>query len=448
MLTDKFGGRHSSANGSAVAAYEEAVLGIVSHRPTVTPALQLALATDPGFTAAHSLKGLAAVILARAELRESARSALAEAEAARAAHGGCTASEATLITALAEAVDGRLSAAADLVDRHVAMQPWGLLAIKLSHALRFMLGDSAGMLATTLSVLPAWDASMPGYGFLQGCHAFGLEENGQLQAAERAGHTALAHEPMDAWALHAVSHVHETLGRTEQGVSWLEGARPVWTRCNNLSFHMAWHLALLYVEQERDGGALAIYDAEVRPQPTDDFRDMANAVSLLWRLRQEGVEVGRRWDELRQIARRRRQDTTLMFASLHYLMALVATGETAAAHELVAAIAARAVSGQGDQARVAARVGLGLAKAILGIADRRSGRMALDQLARATPQLGGSHIQRDVFIRTLALLAADQGDRAAVARIVAQRSLMARENRFATQLQARLDAAAALPRAS
>ena len=113
-----------------------------------------------------------------------------------------------------------------------------------------------------------------------------------------------------------------------------------------------------------------------------------------------------------------------MFASLHYLMALVATGETAAAHELVAAIAARGVSGQGDQARVAAQVGLGLAKAILGIADRRSGRMALDQLARATPQLGGSHIQRDVFVRTLALLAADQGDRAAVARIVAQRTLI------------------------
>ena len=137
-----------------------------------------------------------------------------------------------------------------------------------------------------------------------------------------------------------------------------------------------------------------------------------------------------------------------MFASLHYLMALVATGETAAAHELVAAIAARAVGGQGDQACVAARVGLGLAKAILGIADRRSGRMTLDQLARATPQLGGSHIQRDVFIRTLALLAADQGDRTAVDRIVAQRSLIAREDRFSIQLQARLDAAAALPRAS
>ena len=85
---------------------------------------------------------------------------------------------------------------------------------------------------------------------------------------------------------------------------------------------------------------------------------------------------------------------------------------------------------------MAAQVGLGLAKAILGIADRRVGRMGLDQLARATPQLGGSHIQRDVFVRTLALLAADQGDRAAVARILAQRTLIGREDRFSATLQA------------
>ena len=448
MLTDRFGGRHSSANGSAVAAYEDAVLGIASHQPTVAPALQRAVEADPGLTAAHALKGLAAVILAREELLDPGRSALAEAEAAQAAHGGCTTSERTLITALAEAVDGRLTAAADLVDKHVETEPCDLLAIKLSHALRFMRGDSAGMLATTSSVLPAWDASLPGYGFLQGCHAFGLEECGQLRAAELAGHTALEHEPADAWALHAVSHVHETQGRNEEGVSWLEDTRPVWSRCNNLSFHIAWHLALLHVEQQRDGQALDIYDAEVRPQTTDDFRDMANAVSLLWRLRQEGVEVGHRWDELREIARRRREDTTLVFASLHYLMALVATGELAAAHELVAAIAARGVSGHGDQARVAAQVGLGLAKAILGIADRRAGRMALDQLAKATPQLGGSHIQRDVFVRTLAWLAADQGDRVAVDRILAQRTLIGREDRFSARLLARLDAAAALPRAS
>ena len=69
---------------------------------------------------------------------------------------------------------------------------------------------------------------------------------------------------------------------------------------------------------------LKIYDEEVRPQQTDDFRDMANAISLLWRLNQTGVDVGSRWADMAEIALRRRHDTTLVFASLHTLAALVA----------------------------------------------------------------------------------------------------------------------------
>jgi hypothetical protein len=74
--------------------------------------------------------------------------------------------------------------------------------------------------------------------------------------------------------------------------------------------------------------------------------------------------------------------------------------------------------------------------------------MAFDHLARATPQLGGSHAQRDVFVRTLAMIAAEHGDRAAVEQIVGQRARLKREDRFVGLVMARLDTAAALPRAS
>jgi tetratricopeptide (TPR) repeat protein len=448
MLTDRFGGRHSSSNRDALAAFEDAVLGIAAHRPTVAVALEQALAADPGFTAAHALKGLAAVILARQELLGPARSALADAKIALAAHGRGTASERALVRALDAAVQGRIAAAADLVDRHIEATPQDFVAIKLSHAFRFMLGDASGMLATTSGALPAWQAAMPGYGFLLGCHAFGLEECGQLRAAELAGRTALQHEPCDAWGLHAVSHVHEMEGRTEQGIAWLEHTRAVWSRCNNFSFHLAWHLALFHLEQGQHDRALALYDTDVRPRPTDDCRDVANAVSLLWRLQQEGVGVGQRWEELRQIARRRRRDTTLLFAALHYLMALVAAGDVVAARELAGEIGRRASSGTGDQARVAAQVGCGLASAILGLAHRSSARIAFGHLARDTPQLGGSHAQRDVFVRTLAMIAAEHGDRAAVEQIVGRRARLKREDRFASLVRSRLDAAVALPRAS
>jgi hypothetical protein len=449
MLDDRYAGRHASGEPAAVAAFEEAVLGVLAHRPSAGAALDRALAADPGLVAAHALKGLAAVILARAELIAPARAALARAEAALAERGGGSAGERALVAALAAAVEGRLAAAADRLDRHLAGTPRDLLAVKLSHALRFMLGDAPGMLAVTAGVLPAWAPTAPGYGFLLGCHAFGLEECGELRAAERTGCLALRHEPSDAWGLHAVAHVHEMERRTEEGIAWLERARPVWSRCNNFSFHVAWHLALFHLEQGRHERVLAIYDREVRPEPTDDFRDVANAVSLLWRLEQEGVAVGHRWEELRAIARRRRHDTTLLFASLHYLLALVAAGDLAAARQLADGIGDRALGGGGDQSDVAARLGLALAHAILGLAGRGPpARAALARLARATPDLGGSHAQRDVFVRTLALIAADQGDRAALDAILAERARLRRQDRFAALVQTRLAAAAALPRAS
>lgn len=448
MLIDRFGGEHSSSDHAAVAAFEDAVLGIVAHQPTVTAALERALAADPCLTAGHALKGLAAIILAREELLSLARLALTDAKVALASGGTGTEGERTLVEALAEALDGRLSAAADIVDRHIEEAPQDLLAIKLSHAFRFMLGDASGMLATTSSALPTWRTEMPGYGFLLGCHAFGLEECGQLRAAEMAGRAALRHESGDAWGLHAVTHVLEMEHRTGQGIAWLEHTRSAWSHCNNFSFHLAWHLALFHLEQGQHDRALDLYDNEVRPQPTDDFRDVANAASLLWRLQQEGVQAGTRWEELGQIARRRRHDTTLMFAALHYLMTLAALGDATGARELADEIGRLASSGTGDQARVAAQVGHQLARAILGLAASGSACTALGDLARSLPQLGGSHAQRDVFVRTLALIATDRGDRAAAEQIMTQRALLKREDRFAAMVSRRLDATVTLAHVS
>ena len=441
MLADRLGGQHGSEDGDAVAIFEEAVLGVLAHRPGVAQAIDRVIARDPGFTAAHALQGLAAVVLARRELLAPAAAALEGARAAMAARGG-TASERCLVATLAEAVEGRLGRAVALLDARLAAAPHDLLAIKLAHAFRFMLGDTAGMLGTSNAILPAWSASQAGYGFVLGCHAFALEECGEFAAAEAAGRAGVEQQPDDAWGLHAVAHVHEMSGQTGRGIAWLEETRPVWSRCNNFSFHMAWHLALFHLERGRYGRVLELYDCEVRPQPTDDFRDVANAASLLWRLRQEGVPVGDRWNELEAIARRRRHDTTLVFASLHYLLVLLAAGDRAAARELVRSLRLAAGSAGGDQARVAAQLGVDLAEAILALGEQRRGP-ALGRLAEAIPALGGSGAQRDVLVRTLALLAAEAGDRPTCLRILKHRSLLKQEDRFSRLACGRLAAAQA-----
>lgn len=437
MTRDCFGGRHTSSDQAATAAFEEAVVELVAHRPSIARALDTALALDPAFVAAHALKGICTLILARGELTDPARQALEAARSAAVARREITATEAVLVAALHELVDGRLAAAARHLDAHLRDSPRDLVSLKLSHALRFIVGDAQGMLATTTTALGAWSRSMPGYGYMLGCHAFALEECGDLSAAEAVGHIAIEHEPHDAWGLHAVAHVYETQGRAADGIAWLERHRPDWQQCNNFAFHIAWHLALFQIEAGSPERALALYDAQIRPKQTDDFRDIANAASLLWRLDQEGVDVGDRWRALRPSALHRHLDTTLVFASLHYLLALIGAGDLEAAHDLAHALARRGLLGTEDQASIAISIGYPMASVLLDRRPRPGGGADLSGLAARLRGLGGSHAQRDVFLRTLALVAANLGDGKAAMRILAMRR-RPKSDRFAVMVEARV----------
>ena len=63
----------------------------------------------------------------------------------------------------------------------------------------------------------------------------------------------------------------------------------------------------------------------------------------------------------------------------------------------------------------------------------------------ALPQIGGSHAQREVFLRTLALMAADAGDSAVAAALLARRRVYRTDDRFAAQAHARLALALRAP---
>ncbi len=406
MTIDDFGLATSTTDPVARSGFAEAVHGLGAHRPNVGIALARTLAADPDDVASHVLKGFANLILAREELELPAATAAADADRALKARDGGTADERVMVAALKAAVAGSFRRAIAVLDDGFKDRPAVFLPFKIAHALRFMMGDAAGMLAASERMLPAWDAGQPAAGFLLGCHAFALEEHGAYEAAEHYGRRAVALQPEDAWGLHAVGHVFEMRGETAKGIAWLEAGRPHWSRCNNFSFHMAWHVALLRLERGEHDAVLALYDEEVRPQPTDDFRDMANAVSLLWRLDRSGVDVGERWADLSDIARRRRTDSTLVFAMLHMLVALAATGDGAGVADLLAALEAKALGG-GDQAGVARDVGVPVARLIAGLPD---GDAMLDRLAVDLPRIGGSNAQRDLFILHLAEIAGRRGD--------------------------------------
>ena len=94
----------------------------------------------------------------------------------------------------------------------------------------FFLGQSLAIRDCAARVLPAWDRDNPLTSFVLGAYAFGLEETGDLGRAEDVGREALARNPRDAWATHALAHVMETANRQDEGVAFLKSTRADWSR--------------------------------------------------------------------------------------------------------------------------------------------------------------------------------------------------------------------------
>lgn len=413
----------------------------LAHDRQTPQALADLLAADPGHARGWAVKGLAAMILARRELVTSAQEALGTARACLDATS--TQDDRDYVTALAFAIAFDFRSAWSTLERVLARNPDDAMAMKLSHSLRFMRGDLQGMLRSSTRVMRRCSRDNPHYGYALGMHAFSLEEAGDYDTAERLGRTGVELTPDDAWGIHAVAHVHEMTGRARTGLKWLVANEPNVAHCNNFAGHVFWHRALFHLELGQPAAALALYDDAVRAEQTDDFRDIANAASLLARLELESVHVGTRWQELAAVAERRIGDGSLVFADLHYMLALTGAGRRRDARKLAGAMEAPGDAYRGDQNDLADETGAVVA---LGLAAFRAARYvnAAHLLEAARPSLqriGGSHAQRDLFDLVLIESAVRGGLNTMAEKLLRERLAQRGENRFARERLARIDQA-------
>ncbi|WGH78631.1 tetratricopeptide repeat protein [Jannaschia ovalis] len=391
----------------AVGHWNATCLAFLAHGAATPLHLAKLAEAAPGHAAPHALRGMFYMLLGRRELFEEAQVAL---DAARTRAEGTNARERALIDTLAALLDGHYRPAIAALEAALDRAPGDTLAMKLSHAIRFVTGDAAGMRASVERTLADHGPGHAGRGYVLGCHAFALEETGEFDRAARTGRAALQAAADDAWALHAVAHVHDMTGDAAGGLAWLDAHGDAAAGCNNFRFHIWWHRALMLLDLGRLDEALQLYDAKVRAEHTDDYRDIANATSLLTRLELEGVDVGDRWVELADLSERRTEDACLVFADLHYLLALEADGREDAAARMLGRLARCAEApADGVEARMA-QPGLDTASGIAAFAhsDYSGAFAALSRARPHLPDAGGSHAQRDVFER----LAIDAGLRA------------------------------------
>ena len=184
MLDDICGCRLSLTDPEAVSAWNGVVLGILSHGQATGDHLTDLLERAPDYALAHAMKGLACLMLGRREVVETARESSKKANALL-AQGGATERERLWCIALEDWLAGKPSNAIARMEAAMRLNPADTISMKLSHGIRFIMGDKEGMLRSVKRALPAHGPDHPLYGYSLGCHSFALEENGDYEGAER-----------------------------------------------------------------------------------------------------------------------------------------------------------------------------------------------------------------------------------------------------------------------
>jgi tetratricopeptide (TPR) repeat protein len=434
IVEDERGVPVSCSDREALALYETALGQFQRYVGDPIGTIDEALRHAPDFVLGHAFRALVLMTFSEQRFAEQARVNVASAEALL---GRAHPRERDLVIAARALVDGDWGGASTTFDRLLVDHPRDVLALQSAHLFDFFRGDSLNLRNRIGRVLPVWNAGVPGYSYVLGMYAFGLEECNQYAEAENMARRALEIERRDAWAVHAGAHVMEMQGRIDEGIAWLVSREADWAPDNGFAFHNYWHLALFYLEQGRYDEALLLCDARIHPAPPDAALQLLDSTSLLWRLRLEGIDVGSRADAVADnwAGRLETERGFYVFNDAHAMMAFSMAGREAEAAQLMADLDWTAEHGAGINRMMTREVGRPVCRAIRAFGD---GRYA-DVIAELEPvrdvafRFGGSHAQRDVLTLTLIEAAIRNGQPALARHYIAERIVQKPASRWGFQ---------------
>jgi tetratricopeptide (TPR) repeat protein len=324
-------GASSESDSNVARRYDCALEEMLSHRGNPAAEIDRILADHPRSVFAHCLR--AALIVRNDD--HAAKSSVAASIAAIAKARLSRDDPARRHAAAASSwLDGNPPLTLERYGAIVAEQPRDSLAIAVAHALDFRLGQRRMLRDRIAPAISHWDASMLGYPAILAMYAFGLEENGEFRQAESLARRALAINPGHAPAIHVVAHVMEMEGRAREGLSFLAANEAAWAEGTDLSVHLAWHRALLYLQVNDLDSALRVYDLQIAGAMRSELSALADASALLWRLKLRNLELGERW----RILAKRWENAPLLgarpFYIVHAIMAFAGSGRMSAAADL------------------------------------------------------------------------------------------------------------------
>ena len=426
----------SGGSAKSLQIYEQALRALNVYRGDAVAIIDQALAAEPDFAMGQVLRAQVQVTMWERSVLPGVRECAARLESL---HGGMNDRERRHARALKLWAAGDWEGHRAELDHLLAEYPRDLLALQVGHVADFFHADRDNLRGRVARALPAWSRNDPGYGFLLGMQAFGLEECGAYGEAEEAGRRAQELEVDDCWAQHALAHVMEMQARQAEGIGFMEGRTAHWAQEDNgFAFHNWWHTALYNLDQGKPQRALEIYDQGVRPQPSEIRLMMLDAAALLWRMHLRRLDVGRRWEELADAFQKGDESGFYAFNDMHAMTAFVATGRAGAAAGLLKAVEAAAAE-RNTNGHMAREVGLPIVRAIEAF-GREKYAQAVELLMPVRYRariLGGSHAQRDIVHRTLIEAALRSGDKPLAWALANERVALKPHCPFSLELRAR-----------
>jgi tetratricopeptide (TPR) repeat protein len=233
--------------------------------------------------------------------------------------------------------------------------------------------------------------------------AFASELCADYPVAEARAERALALEPRNPWAQHALSHVLIRQGRVREGLAHMQSFLPLLATCARpIHSHDAWHLALLYLEELDVAATMRVFHEHIWGTTPDLVVEQLDAIALLWRIEMAGTAMDAEWPSIADHVAPRAVETFMPFMNAHYVYALARAGRAETLAAALAAVRERSAGDDAEGKRVWASVGYAVvaAAAAFGAGDRARATALLDPVMPLMTSVGGSDAQDDLFRQT------------------------------------------------
>lgn len=388
----------STSSAEAAEHYRQGVRLILAAWPGAEAAFDAAIAADPDFALARAGRARAYALSAQPQQM---REQVAAARALVAKSG--TERERSHVEVLELAFTGRSAEALSAALAHADRWPRDVLVLSMPLG-AFGLFAFSGMAEhdqarVDLCARHAANFADDDWWFLTS-HGWALAENGEVARGREMIERALALRSANANGVHALAHAMFEGGDGVAAQALIARWLPSYDRAGVLHGHLAWHAALVALEQGDAAAALRIYEDQVRPGVSQGLpiNVVSDAASFLWRLDLYGhgaPQAG--WEQVAGYARQAFPKPGHAFVDAHLALIEAATAGREALDRRIATLEA-------DPRGVAlAEVvpAIGRAAQAFADADYEACVRTLEPVAGAVVRIGGSGAQRQVIEDTL-----------------------------------------------